>query len=125
MEEQEPNWKNMVFYGVAWFIACALLILAMLNTFLMVDDILKWIAASINDTGKRLDFELTIATITQGMYFIGGTLSVGLAIGFEYYFRLGDKKGLLFKRVAKVFAILIAVILVSVLVRILVPVLFF
>ena len=33
MEEHEPNWKNMVFYGVAWFIACLLLVIALLNTF--------------------------------------------------------------------------------------------
>ena len=32
MEEHEPNWKNMVFYGVAWFIACLLLVLALINT---------------------------------------------------------------------------------------------
>jgi len=125
MEEQESSTKNFVFYAIAWFLSCALLIFAMLNTFEMVRDVLKWIATTIDDTGKRVDFELMIGTITQGMFFIGGCLSVGLAIGFEYYFRLGEKKGLLVKRVVKVFAALIGVILVSFLVRVLVPVIFF
>ena len=126
MEEQESSTKNFIVYIIAWFLSCALLIFTMLNTFEMVRDILiKWIAPTIDNTAKRLDFELMVGSLTLGMYFIGGTLSVGLAIGFEYYYRLGDKKGLLYKRIFKVFAILIGVILVTFIVRILGPVLLF
>jgi hypothetical protein len=125
MEEQDSSWKNMIIYGVAWFIACVLLILALLNTFELVRDSLSWITAAIDDVGKRQEFEWTVAAITQGMFFVGGCLAVGLAIGFEYYFRLGEKKGLLVKRVATVFVTLIAIIIVSVLVRIIVPVILF
>ena len=117
MEEHESIWKSPIITTITWFIACVLLILAMLNTFVMVQDILKWIAASIDETTRRLDFEITGAGITQGMFFLGGCIAVGLAIGIEYYFRLGEKKGLLFKRVAKVYIILVATIIVTVLVR--------
>jgi len=119
MEEQEPNWKNMVFYGVAWFIACVLLVLAMLNTFELVRDILTWITASL-DVQKARDFGWTVSAITQGMLFVGGCLAVGMAVGLEYYFRLGEKKGQLFRRVFKVLGIEIAVIVVSLVARVLI-----
>ena len=124
MEEHNPTWKSTVLYNVAWFIGCVLLILAFLNVFNMVQDILKWIAASIDVTTDRLNFEYTINAITQGMFFLGGASAVGLAIGIEYYFRLGDKQGKLISRIIKVFGILLTVIVVSVLVRVLVPVIF-
>jgi hypothetical protein len=119
MEEQEPNWKNMVFYGVAWFIACVLLVLALLNTFELVRDILNWITASL-DVQKARDFGWTVSAITQGMLFVGGCLAVGLAVGLEYYFRLGEKKGQLFQRVFKVMVIEISVIIVSIVARLLI-----
>jgi len=119
MEEQEPNWKNMVFYGVAWFIACVLLVLAMLNTFELVRDILNWITASL-DVQKARDFGWTVSAITQGMLFVGGCLAVGMAVGLEYYFRLGEKKGQLFQRVFRVMAIEISVIVVTIVARLLI-----
>jgi hypothetical protein len=119
MEEQEPNWKNMVFYGVAWFIACVLLVLALLNTFELVRDILNWITASL-DVQKARDFGWTVSAITQGMLFVGGCLAVGMAVGLEYYFRLGEKKGQLYQRVFRVMAIEISVIVVTIVARLLI-----
>jgi hypothetical protein len=119
MEEQEPNWKNMVFYGVAWFIACVLLVLALLNTFELVRDILNWITASL-DVQKARDFGWTVSAITQGMLFVGGCLAVGMAVGLEYYFRLGEKKGQLYQRVFRVMAIEIIVIVVTIVARVLI-----
>jgi len=119
MEEQEPNWKNMVFYGVAWFISCVLLIVAMLNTYELVSTILTWISSNL-DVQKARDFSFTVSTITKGMLFIGGCLAVGLAVGLEYYFRLGEKKGQLFKRVFKVMAIEVGVIVLTIVARILI-----
>jgi hypothetical protein len=119
MEEQEPNWKNMVFYGVAWFIACVLLVLALLNTFELVRDILNWITASL-DVQKARDFGWTVSAITQGMLFVGGCLAVGLAVGLEYYFRLGEKKGQLFQRVFRVMVIEISVVIVTIVARLLI-----
>jgi hypothetical protein len=113
MEEQEPNWKNMVFYGVAWFIACLLLVFALLLTFQFVETILDWISASISDVGQQREFNWTIGAITQGMYFLGGCITVGLAVWLEYFFRKGEKVGKLFQRVVKTFVIEIIVIVVT------------
>jgi uncharacterized membrane protein len=118
MEEQEPNWKNMVFYGVAWFIACLLLVLALLNTFELVSTILDWIAAGISDVGKQRDFGWTVSAIKEGMLFVGGVLTVGLAVWLEYYFRKGEKVGKLFQRVARVLITEIIVIVVTIAVRV-------
>jgi hypothetical protein len=118
MEEHEPNWKNMVFYGVAWFIACLLLVLALLNTFEFVRTILDWITASISDVGKARDFGWTVTTITLGMFFVGGCITVGLAVWLEYYFRKGEKVGKLFQRVLKVFVIEILVIVLTIAARV-------
>jgi hypothetical protein len=120
MEEMEPNWKNMVFYGVAWFIACLLLVLALLNTFELVRTILDWITASINDVGKQRDFGWTVAAITEGMLFVGGVLAVGLAVWLEYFFRKGEKVGKLFQRVARVFITEVVVIVVTIAARVII-----
>jgi hypothetical protein len=114
MEEHEPNWKNMVFYGVAWFIACLLLVLALINSFELISTLLKWITNSISDVGKQREFGWTVAAITQGMYFIGGCFTVGLAVWLEYFFRKGEKAGKLFQRVARVFVIEILVIVLTI-----------
>ncbi len=113
MEEHEPNWKNMVFYGVAWFIACILLILALLSTIEAVNTILVRIAANITDYAKELEFGRTKTTIIEAMYFIGGIAAVGLAVWFEYYFRKGERVGKLFQRVAKTLVIEIVIIVLA------------
>jgi len=113
MEEHEPNWKNMVFYGVAWFIACILLILAALSIIEFVNAILVRIAATIMDSAKLQNFGWTKTAIISGMYFVGGIIAVGLAVWFEYYFRRGEKVGKLFQRVAKTLLIEIVIIVVA------------
>jgi hypothetical protein len=112
--EHEPDWKNMVFYGVAWFIACLLLVLALLNTIEFVRTILDWIASGISDSSKLLEFGWSKTAITEGMFFVGGIFAVGLAVWFEYYFRKGEKVGKLFQRVFKVLLIEIIVIIVTI-----------
>ena len=114
MEEHEPNWKNMVFYGVAWFIACLLLVLALINSFELISTVLDWIANSISDVGKQREFGWTIQAIKQGMYFIGGCITVGLAVWLEYFFRKGEKVGKLVQRVVRVFVIEILVIVLTI-----------
>jgi uncharacterized membrane protein len=118
MEESEPNWKNMVFYGVAWFIACLLLVLALLNSFELVRTILDWITASIKDIGKQRDFGWTVSAITEGMLFVGGVLAVGLAVWLEYFFRKGEKVGKLFQRVARVLITELVIIVVTIAARV-------
>jgi uncharacterized membrane protein len=114
MEEHEPNWKNMVFYGVAWFIACLLLVIAMINSFELISTVLDWITNGISDVGKQRQFGWTIQAIKQGMYFIGGCITVGLAVWLEYYFRKGEKVGKLVQRVVRVFVIEILVIVLTI-----------
>lgn len=118
MEEHESNWKNFVFYGLAWFLSCVLLVIALLFTIEMVEEILNWISMTISDVSKQRDFDWTVAAIKQGMYFISGCITVGLAVWFEYYFRKGEKVGKLFQRGFKVFAIEILVIVVAFVVRV-------
>ena len=112
-QEHEPNWKNMVFYGVAWFIACGLLVLAMLSTIEFINSILVRIAENITDLAKQLNFGRTRTAISEGMYFVGGISAVGLAVWFEYYFRKGEKVGKLFQRVAKTLLIEVAIIVIA------------
>lgn len=113
MEEIEPNWKNMVFYGVAWFISCILLILAMLSVIEFVNAIFVRIASTITDYAKESSFGYTKTIIIQAMYFVGGITAVGLAVWFEYYFRKGERVGKLFSRVARTFLIEIAILVLA------------
>ena len=112
-QEHEPDWKNMVFYGVAWFIACGLLVLAMLSTIEFVNTGLTRIAQTITDLSKQSGFERTHTAISEGMYFIGGISAVGLAVWFEYYFRKGEKVGKLFSRVAKTLLIEVVIVVAA------------
>ena len=48
------------------------------------------------------------------MYFIGGCITVGLAVWLEYYFRRGEKVGKLVQRVVRVFVIEILVIVLTI-----------
>jgi hypothetical protein len=112
-QEHEPNWKNMVFYGVAWFIACILLVLALLNTIELLRTILDWITSSITEVQKAREFGWTATAITEGMFFVGGISAVGLAVWFEYYFRKGEKIGKLVARVTRVFIIEILVLILT------------
>lgn len=112
-QEQEPNWKNMVFYGVAWFIACLLLVVALFTTFDLVRTILDWITSTITNVQKARDFGWTVTAITEGTLFVGGVIAVGLAVWLEYYFRKGEKVGKLFQRVVRVFVTEIIVIIVT------------
>jgi hypothetical protein len=114
MEEHEPNWKNMVFYGVAWFIACLLLVIAMINSFELISTVLDWITNSISDVGKAREFGWTVTAITEIMYFIGGCITVGLAVWLEYFFRRGEKVGKLVQRVVRVFVVEILVIVLTI-----------
>jgi uncharacterized membrane protein len=112
MEAQghEPNWKNMVGCGIAWIIACSLLVLALLYTLELVRTIMYWITASIQDVQKARDFAYTVTAIIVGVSFISCITSVGLAVWLDYFFRGGVKIGKLASRVTKVFIVEILVI---------------
>jgi hypothetical protein len=114
MEEFEPNYKNMVFYGVAWFIACILLVLALLNTIEFFRTIMDWIASGITDHNKLLEFGWNKTAITEGLFFVGGIFAVGMAVWLEYYFRKGEKVGKLAQRVARVFITEILIIIIMI-----------
>jgi hypothetical protein len=64
--------------------------------------------------GKQREFGWTVAAITQGMYFIGGCITVGLAVWLEYFFHKGEKVGMLFQRVFKTFIVMIVVIVLTI-----------
>jgi hypothetical protein len=121
-QEHEPNWKNMVFYGVAWFIACLLLVLALLNTIEFFRTILDLITANIKDVGKARDFGWTVTAIVEGMFFVGGIIAVGLAVWLEYFFRKGEKVGKLASRVTRVFIVEVLVIILTLVCRVVIQV---
>jgi hypothetical protein len=115
MEAQghELNCKNMVFCGVAWIIACGLLVLALLYTIELLRIILVWIAASIKDVQRARDFGYTITAITDGVAFICCITTVGLAVWLDYFIRNGVKIGKFAVRVTRVFIVEILYIIIT------------
>ena len=69
--------------------------------------------------GIGLDFStgFAISLADNVMLFVLGIATVSAVVGIEYYFRKGQPKGLLLKRIGKVAAIEVGIILVSILIR--------
>jgi len=78
------------------------------------------VEASNDPTATRLNLGYITEAIDRGILIVGGLAAVGFALYFEYYFRKGREQGLMYKRIGKVFVILLAVLLISLLIQFLV-----
>jgi hypothetical protein len=69
--------------------------------------------------GVGLDFStgFAVSLADDAMLFILGIATVAAVVAIEYYFRKGQPKGLLLKRIGTVAAIEVGIIVVSILVR--------
>lgn len=102
MEEQEKSSiLRTLLYAIAWFISSLLAVVDLLNLRETVLDILTAVQFRMQqaDLQKAQEFGKTIQVVDQGLLFVGGCVAVALAVSFEYYFRKGEAKGLLLKRV--------------------------
>jgi hypothetical protein len=63
---------------------------------------------------QRIRFGFSIQAIDQGFLFVGGIVAVIFALGIEYYFWTGRKKGKLLPRIGRVAGIEVAVFVVCV-----------
>jgi hypothetical protein len=110
-------------YG-AWFVACVLILLDVLYVFEAFESVLAAIqgaqqASFIQSGGIGLDFQVfyVLSALDNVVLLVLAVLAVAGAITIEYYFRKGQPKGLLLKRIGIVFGIEIAILVVSVLIR--------
>ena len=69
--------------------------------------------------GLGLDFStgFAVSLADDVILFILGIAAIGAVVAIEYYFRKGQPKGLLLKRIGKVAAIEVGIIIISILVR--------
>ena len=126
MENNQSHWGGTLLYGVAWLICCGLLIVDVLSFREASLDIMTKIRAQrIQNAAERQAAAEAIRSgyemqgIDTGLTLVGGIVAVAGAIGFEYYFRLGRKKGKLVQRVAKVVGILVLILIIFVLIQML------
>ena len=68
--------------------------------------------------GLDLSTGFAISLIDDFMLLILGCATIAIVISIEYYFRRGRPKGLLLKRIGKVFGIELAIIVLSIIIRI-------
>jgi hypothetical protein len=127
MEEDKQNWSATIFYALAWLVCSLLVIIDILAVREASLDVLTAIqvgqieSSEVNERAlTQIRFGFRIQAIDQGFMFVGGIVAVVLAIGIEYYFRMGQKKGKLLQRVLQVIGLLVAVFVLCVVVRILV-----
>jgi hypothetical protein len=124
MEENQPHWASTILYSLAWLICCLLIIVDILAIREASLDVLTSIQArrvanaARGEAGQeRLETGFTIEAIDQGMLFFGGITAVALAIGLEYYFRIGKQKGKLVLRVGMTLGILVAIFVICIIVE--------
>jgi hypothetical protein len=124
MEQQNHSWSASILYGLAWLICSILVIVDILAIREASLDILTAVqysqleAAEETEKGAlRIQTGFTLQTIDQGFMFIGGIVAVTLAIAIEYYFRLGQQKGHLLRRVGIVVGWLVGIFIVCVVIQ--------
>lgn len=122
--EQKSNRSASILYILAWLVCSILVIVDVLSIREASKDILT--AARANQIAKSAEGEkgstlistgFKMTAIDQGFLFIGGILAVVLAIAIEYYFRIGNQKGILLKRIGLVVAIQVGVFIICVLIQ--------
>jgi hypothetical protein len=124
--ENEPQGGCLVSLGqfFAWFVTSILAVADMLYVREAVTAILSAIQSAKDVAyhaagGLGLDFStgFALSLADEIILFILGIATIAAVITIEYYFRKGQPKGLLLKRIGKVVAIEAGIIIVSIIVR--------
>ncbi len=108
----------------AWFVTSILAVVDMLYIREAVTAILAAIQSAKTVAyhaagGLGLDFStgFALSLVDDIIIFILGVVTISAVVTIEYYFRKGQPKGLLLKRIGKVFAIEAGIIVVSIIIR--------
>jgi hypothetical protein len=122
--QENDHWAASILYSLAWLICSVLVIVDALVVREATLDVLTIMrarsieASAENERAKtEIDTGFIVGAIDQGMLFFGGVVAVVLAIAIEYYFRMGQKKGVLLKRVGMVIGVQLVVFIVCVLIQ--------
>lgn len=127
MEDNKKFWGTTILYNIAWLVSSLFVIIDVFMFREAVLDVLTAIQISATQnapvgeqTAIKLQWGNIIQLADQGILFLGGVMAVAFAIGIEYYFRKGQENGTVWKRVGKVFAIIVAVFALCLIIQILV-----
>jgi hypothetical protein len=127
MENQETHWSSTILYSLAGLISSLLIIVDILAIREASLDVLtafqvQRVANAPEGQGniEVVETGFAMQAVDQGLLFFGGIVAVAFAIGVEYYFRTGQKKGQFWQRVLRVVGILLAVFIVCVVIQTLV-----
>jgi hypothetical protein len=122
--QENDHWALPILYSLAWLICSFLVVVDALTVRQATLDVLtavqvRQVEASAENERVRtqLDTGFVIGAVDQGMLFFGGVVAVVLSLAIEYYFRMGQKQGVLLKRIGMVAGIQVAVLIVSLLVQ--------
>jgi chromate transport protein ChrA len=127
MENDQPHWASTILYSLAWLICCLLVIVDILAIREASLDVLTAIQAQRiaaapegEAVAEQINIGFAIQALDQGLLFFGGIVAVVIAIGLEYYFRMGQRQGKLLRRISMVVGIQIAIFVICVVIQTLV-----
>ena len=127
METEQPHWASGILYSLAWLVCCLLVIVDILGIREASLDVVTAIQVQRVENApegqaklEELRTGFTMQAIDQGLLFFGGVVAVVLAIGLEYYFRMGRQQGKLLRRIGQVVGIQIGIFLACVIIQTLV-----
>jgi len=121
MDQSKGSWSASILYALAWLVCSLFVIIDVLVVREATLDVMTAIQANrieASAEGEKVKTQIEAGfvkgAIDQGMLFVGGIVAVVLAIAIEYYFRIGQQKGVLLKRILWVLGIQIGVFIVCV-----------
>jgi hypothetical protein len=122
MDKSQDSILSTIIYIAAWLFFSAFAIADVLMVREATRDVMTAVQvqateASDDPTETRLNIGYITEAFDRGIIVVGGLVAVGFALYFEYYFRKGREQGLLYKRIGKVFVILLSVLVVSFLIQ--------
>ena len=123
MENSQPHWMGSILYVLVWLVCCLLAVADMLAIRETSLDILTAVqvqrienARETQANMERIHFGFKMQAIDQVMLFVGGIIAMIFALGIEYYFRMGQKKGVLLQRIGRVVAIQVGIFVICVII---------
>ena len=118
MTTHAPTWKSSLARYTAWIASSALLIINMFLFRQALNEVMAWFAVrQFNALEEQTVIEshnmsLRLMAIDRIVLILLAVIGVSLSVYFEYYFRRGESKGLVYQRIMRVLGIQAAVALV-------------